>query len=154
MEKLLEDFHKSKSTKIGVRADCKACVKARQVANGSYVHTKKDMCKCGKLKTCISAQCQTCAKPPIEGREPTWRYDRNGYIISNGKDGKEIRQHRYVMEEYLKRKLKPHENVHHMNGIKDDNRIENLELWSVSQPAGQRVEDKLAWCKWFINQYS
>lgn len=64
-----------------------------------------------------------------------------------------IMQHRRVMQQALGRQLERHENVHHINGIKTDNSIENLELWTTSQPQGQRVEDKIRWAKEFLALY-
>lgn len=78
--------------------------------------------------------------------------DHHGYIHIFV-DGKDVRQHRYVMEQFLGRKLLSNENVHHINGDRSDNRIENLELWSSSQPPGQRVIDKIKWAQEILEIY-
>ena len=57
-------------------------------------------------------------------------------------DGKTKYGHRLAMEDEIGRQLLPTESVHHINGVRSDNRIENLELWTTPQPKGIRVADQ------------
>lgn len=83
-----------------------------------------------------------CVVPPKPPRAPafnqgyhmTWVPERMSYVMT----------HRLLMEQVIGRRLERHETVHHKNGDRADNRLENLEVWIVQQPSGQRVEDRIA----------
>lgn len=116
------------------------------------------------LKPTISPQCIEAKIKAKKGkRSSAWKGGRhtdiNGYVMiykpnhpNTTKKGY-MGEHRFVMAKYLGRPLNKFENVHHKNGKRNDNRIENLELWNTMQPAGQRVEDKLKFAKEIIQLY-
>ena len=105
--------------------------------------------------------CQRHYARVLRGRDvgPPWTLSfKGGYINPDGYrkvyfGNIQMLEHRLVMARHLGRGLRPDENVHHINGDRADNRIENLELWSTSQPSGQRVEDKVAWALEILATY-
>lgn len=95
-----------------------------------------------------------CAGPPLRAvPNPAGYKDRQGYIRIRHK-GRGRFQHQVVMERKLGRALWPWENVHHRNGIRHDNRPENLELWVRSQPSGQRVSDQVSHAIKILSAYA
>lgn len=135
---------------------------------GKHVHKiveadeKAELMKCRNCGWVISAWKR--GKPmcsiAIREQRRVWKPDvgqtmrtSKGYIVVWTARGRWEREHRIVMSESLGRPLFPGENVHHKNGVKDDNRIENLEVWTSMQPKGQRTEDLVAWAKEILAIY-
>lgn len=122
--------------------------KAAHPGGSPYCRAHLERLRRGNLNPSVPIQESTHAK---KGK----KWEGRGYVyMSNPNGGSAILEHRYVMEQNLGRKLFPHEIVHHKNGIKNDNRFGNLELWSRSHPSGQRVEDKIQWAKDFLAEYN
>lgn len=67
----------------------------------------------------------------------------NGYAL----------EHKLVVAQMIGRALLAGENVHHLNGAKNDNRPENLELWVTMQPTGQRPADLVAYAHEILARY-
>ena len=95
------------------------------------------------------------------GAGKEWRVGKSGYVfrydhaLRKAKPSERglVYQHRQVMSEMIGRPLCSDENVHHKNGIRSDNRPENLELWTSSQPSGQRVSDLVLWAREILDRY-
>ncbi len=94
---------------------------------------------------------------------PCWKGGRgsagNGYIsVWTGlkrENGTKIRvlEHIMVMEKTIGRELLPGETVHHKNGIRSDNRPENLELKASNHGMGQTIPDLVYWAKEILYRY-
>jgi hypothetical protein len=133
------------------RCECDCGVMTQAVATDLKKGNTKS---CG----CLSREIQAERLSKLSGdKHYNWSGGRHlnskGYVYINISPGKRIQEHRHVMQQHLGRPLTKDETVHHINGVRNDNRLENLELWSKSQPPGQRVEDKVKWAKEILSQY-
>ena len=121
-----------------------------------------DTCACGLPKQKRSALCTRCVTR-AGSANANWKggrtYHRKGYVLVQTREHPRATKNGYtfehilVVEAVLGRFLVPGETVHHLNGVKDDNRPENLELWIRPQPAGIRASDAVAWAHEILARY-
>ena len=144
--KLGHEIDKSPSFMRFIWAACTKCNTPRWVPHIKHKDAPK------------SLLCMSCGhgKPKGFGKG---HYDKDGYVlkslpwehpyISMANSRGWILEHRLVTAQHLGRNLLPHENVHHLNGVRDDNRIENLILMNrtehlhchTGKPYSQRIQD-------------
>ena len=128
---------KAKTERVSEDRTCPTCNTSFRVA--AYLGTKY----CSKK----------CAQTGMADTKRVGSTNAQGYrVLGFTIDGKQrgVLEHRYLMEQHLGRPLRAYENVHHKNGVKNDNRLENLEVWITRQPKGQRVNDIEEWAVAFL----
>lgn len=129
---------------------CIKCCKEREASSKCL--------RSGNIRSC------SCCRYDMTKRDNHYKWtggrllSKNGYVRLTGIDhpnahNRQIYEHTFVMSNFIGRPLVPGESVHHKNGDKHDNRLDNLELWCKQQPAGQRVEDQIDWAISILNRY-
>ena len=110
--------------------------------NGMYKHGKycknyQNYCKCGKKISPMAKKCRSCAERIKHLGKNNWIYkpigshfySSSGYKIIKIAEKEWKSEHIHKVEKYLNRKLKKGERIHHINEIRDDNKLSNLYLF-------------------------
>lgn len=130
---------------------CKYCGRKFPSRQRKYTHYDPKACYRKKCKRAAFVEGHAIRTAKCKGRlHYAWKSGeniQNGYAYVRmpnhpslaGTKRKYVRRCRLVMEQVLGRPLERYEEVHHINGIRNDDRPENLELWSRSHPAGTRL---------------
>jgi hypothetical protein len=119
---------------------------------------RRDLTKSNSVKSCGCLRNELLSKRMSGESHYSWKGGKptmngKGYLEYKYGELRGVREHRYIYEQHYGIKLLTHQNVHHINGDRTDNRIENLELWDTSQPSGQRVEDKIEYYFNLVKEY-
>ena len=114
--------------------------------------------KCGQARHNRRRNERHALNRPLELFSPDTVYtgrfiNKNGYAVLTTRTSAQRLEHRVVMERHLGRLLETHEHVHHLNGVRTDNRLANLELWSRWHPSGQRISDLVEHAKAVLAKY-
>ena len=159
VEKPISDFYVRVRTladagkSYGWQSICKAC-------GNSARRPSRPCVSCGKPCKGLGERCRDCNRGP---QHHSWKggttTSPKGYVQElcpghprAGKRGY-APQHVLVMEKTLGRYLVPGESVHHKNGVRHDNRPENLELWIKAPTPGIRASDAVIWAREIIARY-
>lgn len=153
---IIEDIKVGCYVNRGLKYQCINC--------NSQIHSPVCRIKTSIKKEKFTCLCRTCLSTIRNNVSVNGKKTTKGYVLIQKSViphehrwlfdwNKPVYLHRYMMSVKLGRKLFNHENVHHIDGNKSNNSIENLELWNSYQPSGQRAIDKIEWARSILNEY-